>query len=102
MAEKFPEHIIQMYQNRLKETDHLLTQICDPSEKISPEIYQQLKTEIHKLVGVSGYFEDSQVALEGRFLDQLLKQSGNIPDSDTRTQLLTFQSTLARSTYFQL
>lgn len=103
MADNFPEHIIQMYQERLQNTYAMLTEICDSSKKIQPELYQKIKTEIHKIVGVSGYFEDIQVALDGRILDQLFKTnpSQNLLAANTRSLLIKFQKTLTHSLYFQ-
>jgi hypothetical protein len=101
MSEQFPEHIIQMYQKRIHDTYLLLKKTHESLPLHHEDCYQGLKTNIHKLVGIAGYFEDAQLAAEGRVLNALFKENPKkLPDN--QIPLLTqYQKTLQNSPYFK-
>jgi hypothetical protein len=95
MSEAFPEHIIHMYEDRLKHM-YAMAQNQDAVAESLPPFIEAL----HKLVGVASYFADTQIAEQGRSLEISLKAP--LQDLTELPQRLThFQNLLTQSPYFR-
>jgi hypothetical protein len=102
MSEQFPEHIIQLYKERLHTTYGILTTALSRTpETCAADTYDALKVAVHKLVGVAGYFDDDSVVKKGRELDTLFKAYPNSMPPDTTPLLTIFRQTLLHSSHFK-
>lgn len=103
MSEPLPEHVIQIYQERLKNIHALITGIRTRGTFFSPNDRSLFIGEMHKLVGVAGYFQDLHIAVKGRELEIFFKtQSETTLTEETHQRLETFQSLLRQSHHFTL
>ena len=102
MTEPLPAHVIQIYQDRLRNIHALIGGITTRGTFFSTDDQTLFVGEIHKLIGVAGYFHDLHLALNGRELEQFFKtQPGHTLTPESLHRLTTFQSLLRQSPHFK-